>query len=372
MKVLTTIFLSLLSVTVFAQVTPTLPDAEPKPLPVPSTELLGDEIPQPEALVGDLTGATTGNTTPSSTPTPALPANSTDTRNTINSSNASQPVSSTPVNSSTTTESQDNLGKIQMNLAEFLEQGGIVMYPLMGLSVIVVILIFFYLLTIRRNAVVSDQFMTTAEALIRKRDYLGLVAFCSRRGQSIARISEKTLHFMTKNSGVSFNEVREVAEAEGSRQAGMLSQRISYLSDIGAVAPMIGLLGTVIGMIQAFGTMSTELNKQATQALAASIQEALITTASGLVIGIVAVLFYSYFRGRVKKYIAELEAAATHLMALLAAQANQRYTHESIEVPAPVPTQEQEYTAPVGDFSEPQHQQQSQSQPQPVRERRRR
>jgi biopolymer transport protein ExbB len=142
---------------------------------------------------------------------------------------------------------------------------------------------------------------------------------------------------MTKNSGVSFKEVREVAEAEGSRQAGMLSQRISYLSDIGAVAPMVGLLGTVIGMINAFGTMSSQLDTDATQRLASSIQEALITTASGLIIGIVAVLFYSYFRGRVKKHMSELEAAATHLMALLAAQSNRRTqsnnSHSSPQVP---------------------------------------
>lgn len=225
---------------------------------------------------------------------------------------------------------------VRVSLFDFLEKGGVVMYPLVGLSVIVVILIFFYMLTIRRGAVVSDQFMTTAEALIRKRDYLGLVAYCSRENQSIARIGEKTIDFMTKNSGVSFKEVREVAEAEGSRQAGMLSQRISYLSDIGAVAPMVGLLGTVIGMIYAFGTMSAELDKRATQALAESIQEALITTASGLVIGIVAVLFYSYFRGRVKKYLSELEAAATHLMALLAAQSNRRSQQiRQPEIPLP-------------------------------------
>lgn len=213
---------------------------------------------------------------------------------------------------------------LKLSLIDFLEKGGVVMYPLIALSVIVVILIFFYLFTIRRGAVVSSKFIKTSEALIRKQDYLGLAAFCSRENQSIARVGEKTIDFMTQNSGVSFKEVREVAEAEGSRQAGMLSQRISYLSDIGAVAPMVGLLGTVIGMIYAFGTMAGDLDKKATQALAESIQEALITTASGLVIGIVAVLFYSYFRGRVKKYIAELEAAATHFMALLSAQSTQR------------------------------------------------
>lgn len=204
-----------------------------------------------------------------------------------------------------------------------VEKGGFVMYPLALISILTLILVFFYFLTIRRNSVVSDRFMSAAEALIRKRDYLGLVAQCHRENKSISRVAEKALDFMTQNSGVSFKEVREVAEAEGSRQAGILTQRISYLSDIGAIAPMIGLLGTVIGMIKSFYQISAGNFEGVQQmSLAGGVSEALITTASGLVIGIVALIFYSVFRGRVQKYIAELEAASTHLMALLSAQYN--------------------------------------------------
>lgn len=213
---------------------------------------------------------------------------------------------------------------LEVNVYDLIvEKGGIVMIPLGVISLVTVVLIFLYFITIRRNAVVSDRFMSSAEALIRKHDYLGLVAQCHNENKSIARIAEKTLDFMTKNSGVSFKEVREVAEAEGSRQTGILTQRISYLSDIGAIAPMIGLLGTVIGMIKSFmeiGRGNFEGVKQ--MELGVGISEALITTASGLVIGIVALVFYSVFRGRVQKFIAELEAASTHLMALLAAQYN--------------------------------------------------
>ena len=213
----------------------------------------------------------------------------------------------------------------QKDVLEILKMGGFMMYPLAILSVIAVVLILLYFLTIRRNSVVSDKFMRTAEALIRKRDYLGLVAFCNRQNQSVARITEKTLDFMTKNTAAKFNEVREVAEAEGSRQAGILTQRISYLNDVGTIAPMAGLLGTVIGMIRAFMEIAggnfegVHANK-----LAEGVYQALVTTASGLVIGISAVIFYSVFRGRVQKYLAELEAAATHLMALLAAQYHRR------------------------------------------------
>lgn len=213
----------------------------------------------------------------------------------------------------------------EMSAMDMIEKGGIIMWPLAIISLVTLILVFLYFITIRRNSVVSDRFMNSAEALIRKHDYLGLVSQCQRQNKSIARVAEKTLDFMTKNSGVSFAEVREVAEAEGSRQTGILTQRISYLSDIGAIAPMVGLLGTVLGMIQAFmeiGNGNFEGVKQ--MGLGAGISEALITTASGLIIGITALVFYSVFRGRVQKYIAELEAASTHLMALLAAQYNRR------------------------------------------------
>lgn len=222
-----------------------------------------------------------------------------------------------------------------------ITKGGWVMWPLAILSIITLMLVFVYFITIRRNAVVSDRFMSSAEALIRKRDYLGLVAQCHSENKSISRVAEKALDFMTKNSGVSFKEVREVAEAEGSRQAGLLSQRISYLADIGAIAPMIGLLGTVIGMIKSFYQIyagNFEGVKQ--MELAGGISEALITTATGLIIGIVALVFYSIFRGKVQKFIAELEAASTHLMALLSAQ----YNRNSGATPKP---------AMVDDYDEP-------------------
>ncbi|MFD2255371.1 MotA/TolQ/ExbB proton channel family protein [Luteolibacter algae] len=209
----------------------------------------------------------------------------------------------------------------QTNFLEIVAAGGVMMYPLALISVVGVVLVLLYLLTIRRNAVVSDRFMNAAEAMIRKRDYLGLVAYCHRQNESMARVTQKTLDFFTKYPSASFGEVREVAEAEGSRQAGLLSSRITYLADIGSIAPMVGLLGTVLGMIKSFLQISGgDVQGVRQMELAEGVSEALITTAAGLMIGIPALVFYSLFRGRVQKYIAELEAAATHLMALLHTQ----------------------------------------------------
>lgn len=205
------------------------------------------------------------------------------------------------------------------NFLEIVEAGGVMMYPLAIISIVGVLLILLYLLTIRRNAVVSDKFMNNAEAMIRKRDYVGLASYCGRHNESMARVTQKTLDFFTKYPTASFGEVREVAEAEGSRQAGLLSSRITYLADIGSIAPMVGLLGTVLGMIKSFLQIS-EFAGVKQMELAEGVSEALITTAAGLSIGIPALVFYSLFRGRVQKYIAELEAASTHLMALLHTQ----------------------------------------------------
>lgn len=213
-------------------------------------------------------------------------------------------------------ESAESLG-----FTELLAKGGVVMYPLVFLSILAILLIVFYLLTIKRSNVVNDRFMNSAEALIRKRDYLGLIASCHRDNSAIAQIAEKSLDFVTKNSSSEFAEVREVAEAEGSRQAGKLNQRISYLADVGSIAPMIGLLGTVLGMISSFFEISTGQAEGVRQMqLAGGVYEALITTATGLSIGIIAMTAYAIFRARVQNYIAELEAASTHLMALLSAQ----------------------------------------------------
>lgn len=208
-----------------------------------------------------------------------------------------------------------------VSLRDVLRDGGFMMYPLAALSFIAVLLIIFYTLTIRQGAVVSDDFMEEAESMIRKQDYLGLIAVCNRSNQAVARVTQKTLDFATRNPKARFTEVRELAEAEGSRQASLMAQRISYLMDVGSVAPMVGLLGTVLGMIKSFNEIGSSTFAGAKQVeLAGGVSEALITTASGLVIGIPALIFYSIFKGRVAKLISELEAASTHIIALLAVQ----------------------------------------------------
>lgn len=209
----------------------------------------------------------------------------------------------------------------ETNFLNIISKGGFMMYPLGIMSVITVVLILIFLLTVRRNAIVSDRFMDAVDSMVRKRDYSGLSALSQRRNECMARITQKTLDFMTGNPTAPYETIRDVAQLEGSHQAGMLTSRITYLADIGGIAPIIGLLGTVIGMVKAFLEISAgEVGGVKQMGLAEGVSEALIATAGGLAVSIPALIFYSIFRGRVQKYVSELEAAATHFVALLQAQ----------------------------------------------------
>jgi biopolymer transport protein ExbB len=201
---------------------------------------------------------------------------------------------------------------------------GPVMIPLFVLSVIFVMLVIVYLLTIRRGSVVSSGFMATADALLRKRDYLGLLAVSNRHGEAIARVVQKVLDFTTKNPSADFQQVREIAETEGTRVASSLNNRVIYLADIGMIAPMLGLLGTVFGIIKSFGALGADLGTARYALLSSGVSQALVNTAAGLAIGIPAMIFYAFFRGRVQKIISELESAVTHILALLSLQYNKR------------------------------------------------
>jgi len=204
-------------------------------------------------------------------------------------------------------------------------KAGPVMIPLVLLSIFSVMLVIVYLMTIRRGAVVSSGYMATADALLRKRDYLGLLAVSNRHGEAIARVVQKILDFTTKNPNADLQQVREIAETEGTRVAASLNNRVIYLADIGMIAPLLGLLGTVFGIIHSFGALGrSDLGATRYVALSSGISQALVNTAAGLAIGIPAMMFYAFFRGRAQRLISDLEAATTHVLALLSLQYGKR------------------------------------------------
>src|SRR5258705_2931406 len=209
-------------------------------------------------------------------------------------------------------------------ILETLIAAGPVMLVLFALSVFSVMLVVVYLMTIRRGAIVSSGFMATADALLRKRDYLGLLAVSNRHGEAIARVVQKVLDFTTKNPNADFQQVRDLAETEGTRVAANLNNRVTYLADIGMIAPLIGLLGTVIGIVRAFAALGADLGTARYALLSKGVSEALINTCGGLAIGIPAMIFYAFFRGRVPRLNSDLESAGTHILALLSGYQGER------------------------------------------------
>src|SRR2546422_7778760 len=205
-------------------------------------------------------------------------------------------------------------------LLDAMVAAGPIMLVLLALSVFFVMLVVVYLMTIRRGAVVSSGYMATADALLRKRDYLGLLAVSNRHGEAIARVVQKMLDFTTKNPNADLQQVREIAETEGTRVAASLNNRVIYLADIGMIAPLLGLLGTVLGIIRSFGALGADLGTARYVLLSKGISEALVNTCAGLAIGIPAMIFYAFFRGKAQKLISELESASTHVLALLSLQ----------------------------------------------------
>jgi biopolymer transport protein ExbB len=210
------------------------------------------------------------------------------------------------------------------NILEAMIAAGPVMLLLFLLSVFSVMLIIVYFFTIRRGAIVTSGYMATADALLRKRDYLGLLAVSNRHGEAIARVVQKTLDFMTKNPAADFAQAREIAETEGTRVATNLNNRVTYLADIATIGPLVGLFGTVIGIIRSFGALGSELGPMRYVLLSKGISEALINTCGGLGIGITAMIFYAFFRGRAQRLVSDLESASTHIVALLSLQQSPR------------------------------------------------
>jgi len=228
--------------------------------------------------------------------------------------------SASPVLAQEVTATPPLVPERSQTVLETLFKAGPVMIPMVLLSIFFVMLVVVYLMTIRRGAVVSSGYMATADALLRKRDYLGLLAVSNRHGEAIARVVQKMLDFTTKNPQADLQQVREIAETEGTRVAASLNNRVIYLADIGMIAPLLGLLGTVFGIIHSFGALGADIGSARYVALSRGISEALVNTAAGLAIGIPAMVFYAFFRGRAQKLISELEAASTHVLALLSLQ----------------------------------------------------
>ena len=200
---------------------------------------------------------------------------------------------------------------------DLLESGGWVMVPLFGASFAAMFLIILYFMTMKRERIITADFQNSIEDLIREKNFEKALEVSRSSPLLVARIIEHTTAFIQKNPNADFPTIREVAQSEGNKQASLLNQQSVYLMDIGVLSPMLGLFGTVIGILRAFGSIASEDTPMRTMLLAGGVSQALVATAAGLIIGISCMFFYSYFRGKVQSLISELETASTGLVATI-------------------------------------------------------
>ena len=201
------------------------------------------------------------------------------------------------------------------SFAQLLSKGGPVMLPLYALSFIGLCLIFYYIFTLRIELLAPKEFINKAKNALIDQDYELLEGICSNNSNMLSGILESGVTLAKKTKKYSL--IKDLIEDEGARQSSLLWQRIHYLYDIAVIAPMLGLLGTVLGMMKSFiGLQAESAIPQQTQ-ITSGISMALITTAAGLVIGIVAMIIYSYFRGRLTRLIAELEYRCNKILILM-------------------------------------------------------
>jgi len=189
-------------------------------------------------------------------------------------------------------------------LFELLEKGGVIVAPLLICSVVGLGIIFERLWTIRRGRVLPKNLDAQVAELIRAGKHEEAMATCRRDDSPLARLLFSAL----RARGKSRDDFNDLVELTGKRELSMLQRYIGVLGTIAAIAPLLGLLGTVIGIIKTFAVIETH-GIGNPQLLAGGISEALIATASGICIAVPCVIFYRFFLQRTKALALELEEA---------------------------------------------------------------
>jgi len=162
-------------------------------------------------------------------------------------------------------------------------------------------------LKIKETRIIPEGFADGVRAALGTGDFEKAHQLCGEEPGALANIL--SAGFSNKDDGAE-DAVSIAAELESEK----LMQRVNYLNVVGNLAPMLGLLGTVQGMIMAFATLGTEAGAAKNAMLATNISQALYTTAAGLVIAVPALGFFSFFRNRAANIILNMEALTMELM----------------------------------------------------------
>ena len=200
-----------------------------------------------------------------------------------------------------------------MNLLSLFEQGGLLMYPILLCSIIAGVVIIERALVLRKAKTDIGQFMMRLRSVMQRGGVLAGLNFCSKSDVPIAKILKRGL---TKYQD-GHERVREAIENAGKEEAFQLEHRLGILASVAGIAPLIGFLGTVTGMITAFRSIEQLGGAVNPSLLAGGIWEALLTTAFGLFVGIPAFGFYNYYVTKVGRFVFEMESASEEFLDLV-------------------------------------------------------
>jgi len=191
----------------------------------------------------------------------------------------------------------------------FLSRGGIIMIPILLCSILGLAIVFEKIFSLRRNRILIPEIVSLIESIETNDDIKLATSICVKNSGPLASIILTGLN----NQHLPGDEIRELITDRGRQEVRTLERGLSVLETIAGVAPLLGLLGTVLGMIKVFAVISTQGTGQASL-LAGGISEALITTATGLSVGIPVLVAYNYFTNRAENYILDIENYSSILL----------------------------------------------------------
>ncbi len=204
------------------------------------------------------------------------------------------------------------------DLWDIIQDGGLLMIPLGVCSLLLVTLIFERMISLRRGRIIPRPFVSRFLEQTRagELDRDGALQLCQENGSPVATVFAGAVRKWGR-PGV---EVEQAIIDSGERATNGLRRYLRIFNGIATISPLLGLLGTVVGMIRAFNAIATSDAMGRPELLANGISQALLTTAAGLSVAIPALIFYMYFVSRVDRLIIDIDAHAQDLVNLISAE----------------------------------------------------
>ena len=203
--------------------------------------------------------------------------------------------------------------EIRMSLWDMTVQGGWIMLILAVFSVIALYIFIERFVTINKAAKKDDAFMETIRLYMKDGKLADAKVICQKKSTPLSRMIEKGI----SRVGKPLSDIQTAIENVGNLEVSNLEKGVALLAMISGAGPMLGFLGTVIGMIRAFYDMSMAGNNIDIELLSTGIYQAMVTTVGGLIVGIIAFIFYNILVSQIDKVVNLLESKSIEFMDLL-------------------------------------------------------